>query len=242
MTLGQRIRTLRIAKNLSQPEFAKMAGIEQSYLSKLENDKSIPSNDMLRQILTAFSLELSAFLDPVNLEIDYQRLKQIPDVETYLNKQKQSRHSVQRKMLYASCIMITLSVAFFYAGFTKQLFSETVYIYKSPGIVFDNEPDNIFSRWRFLIDDTLPNYNQRIDVKRLEMANRQVEEFVYSNSYKGEFFREELNTGRRHYRLDKDIIQPRKINIVLQITGVMLLVSGLLGFVLERRWPKLQRS
>ncbi|MBM7071474.1 helix-turn-helix transcriptional regulator [Shewanella sp. 202IG2-18] len=44
MTFGQIIKSFRTEKGLSQPEFAEQVGIEQSYLSKLENDKSLPSN------------------------------------------------------------------------------------------------------------------------------------------------------------------------------------------------------
>ncbi|MCL1076679.1 XRE family transcriptional regulator [Parashewanella spongiae] len=51
MTLGQIIKQIRVEKALSQPELAEKIGIEQSYLSKLENDKSLPSNEMLQAIL-----------------------------------------------------------------------------------------------------------------------------------------------------------------------------------------------
>ena len=55
MTLGEQLKKLRNAKDLSQPDLANIAGIEQSYLSKLENDKSIPSNDISRKLLLHFS-------------------------------------------------------------------------------------------------------------------------------------------------------------------------------------------
>ncbi|WP_229381076.1 helix-turn-helix domain-containing protein [Shewanella psychropiezotolerans] len=44
MTLGQQLKQFRIDRGFSQPELAELAGIEQSYLSKLENDKSVLSN------------------------------------------------------------------------------------------------------------------------------------------------------------------------------------------------------
>ena len=40
MTLGQYIKQLRTDMELSQPQLAERMQVEQSYLSKLENDKS----------------------------------------------------------------------------------------------------------------------------------------------------------------------------------------------------------
>ena len=60
-TLGQQVKQLRNNKKLSQPEFAQQVGIEQSYLSKLENDKSIPSNEIFRALLIALDLSIDEF-------------------------------------------------------------------------------------------------------------------------------------------------------------------------------------
>jgi len=43
MNFGERIKQLRTERNMTQPQLAEAIGIEQSYLSKLENDKSVPS-------------------------------------------------------------------------------------------------------------------------------------------------------------------------------------------------------
>ena len=45
MTLGEQLKRIRVNKGLSQPELAELSTIEQSYLSKLENDKKIFLND-----------------------------------------------------------------------------------------------------------------------------------------------------------------------------------------------------
>lgn len=57
-TFGTQLKHYRSELKLSQPEFAEQVGIEQSYLSKLENDKSVPSNDTFRSILTALNLTI----------------------------------------------------------------------------------------------------------------------------------------------------------------------------------------
>ena len=66
MNFGDRIRQLRIDKNLTQPELAAAMGIEQSYLSKLENGKSLPSNDMLQRILDVFGTDVGDLVDDLD--------------------------------------------------------------------------------------------------------------------------------------------------------------------------------
>lgn len=68
MTLDEQLKKLRAEKSPSQPELAELAGIEQSYLSKLENDKSLPSNEVLRKLLKAFSLSVAQLLEPLYKE------------------------------------------------------------------------------------------------------------------------------------------------------------------------------
>ena len=57
MKLGERIKQLRNDAELTQPELAVKAGIEQSYLSKLENEKSTPSFEILTKIASAFEMD-----------------------------------------------------------------------------------------------------------------------------------------------------------------------------------------
>ena len=55
MTLGEYIKDARAQMQLSQPQLAEQIGIKQSYLSKLENDKSLPSNEVFRRLLNALN-------------------------------------------------------------------------------------------------------------------------------------------------------------------------------------------
>jgi transcriptional regulator with XRE-family HTH domain len=77
MTLGEQLKKLRADKGVSQPELAELAGIEQSYLSKLENDKSLPSNEVFRKLLNAFSLSVVQLLEP--FDSHYNKKKSIGD-------------------------------------------------------------------------------------------------------------------------------------------------------------------
>ncbi len=62
MTFGQRIRTLRKDLGLSQRELAQRVGIDFTYLSKIENDRSEPPSEA---VIKRLALELSA--DPDDL-------------------------------------------------------------------------------------------------------------------------------------------------------------------------------
>ena len=62
MNFGERFKQVRTDKGLTQPQFAQMAGIEQSYLSMLENDKSLPSTEMFSTILAGIGMDEKTFL------------------------------------------------------------------------------------------------------------------------------------------------------------------------------------
>lgn len=127
MTFGEQLKICRNKATFSQPELAELVGIEQSYLSKLENDKSIPSNEIFRSLLKAFDLSTGEFISLITSPTERQRLSQIPDVEHWLNHQQRDKLNRQRFFLYVSSALIVISATVFYIGFSKQLFNETRY-------------------------------------------------------------------------------------------------------------------
>ncbi|QMW13408.1 helix-turn-helix transcriptional regulator [Pseudoalteromonas sp. MT33b] len=86
-TFGSQLKHYRSELKLSQPEFAEQVGIEQSYLSKLENDKSVPSNDTFRSILAALNLTICDFMQPLKHSVDKARLINVPDIEAWYKQQ-----------------------------------------------------------------------------------------------------------------------------------------------------------
>ena len=56
-TLGEIVREARIAKGKSLREIAKTLEITPSYMSDIENDRRIPSEDVLRNITTLLDLD-----------------------------------------------------------------------------------------------------------------------------------------------------------------------------------------
>ena len=57
MSFNENLRTLRLARGLTQPILAEQAGIEQSYLSKLENGRSRPSEEVLGRLAQALEVK-----------------------------------------------------------------------------------------------------------------------------------------------------------------------------------------
>lgn len=242
MTLGEKLKLLRQEKGLSQPELAEQAGIEQSYLSKLENDKSLPSNEMFRKILTAFQISIADFLNDELVQKDLQRLKQIPDVEQFLTQQSHNQFIKRRNFLLLASMSIVVAVTLFFIGYSKLIFNEYVYHYESIGVIKDDEPNDIFSRWeRYYLNvgETLTP-QQRVQKQKslmLEMAKRRVTLVQMTPEYKGPSFTETVTGGRRIYKLDQLMSKKirRPVNSWLQVLGVLLFASGVMGFVLERR-------
>jgi len=238
MTLGEQIRILRNAKGLSQPELANLAQIEQSYLSKLENDKSLPSNDIFRQLLNGLSLSLADFLQGFDKQYLHNNLRQIPDIEHWLLKNEKKDANSQRRYLYVASFLIAMAATSFYTGFSKVLFTGLHYQYESLGVILPDEPKNIFVSWRRLLDRTQPDFHTVIAKKELEIEQRRDGKILLSSVHLGEQFIQQVEDGRRLYRFDKEKVIPQQVNAWLQIIGIFLFSAGILGFVLERRLYK----
>lgn len=235
MTLGKKLKALRAEHNLSQPELAEKVGIEQSYLSKLENDKSIPSNDIFNQLLGAFNLSVAEFVSDIPAGAETERLKQISDVSQYFASQNERNQSNQRRYLYVSSILIVLATTLFYMGFSKQVFSEVQFQYESRGVVFEGEPNNILDRWRFLLTPEQDSDRDFKANKRLEMERRIDEKTLGLFEYVGTDFSRKTEGGSRYYEFRREKEVKRPINAWLQVFGVLLFSAGIMGFVLERR-------
>ncbi len=61
MQIGEKIRNLRLASELTQEELAERAGLTKGFISQIENDLTSISLDSLEHILTALNITLSSF-------------------------------------------------------------------------------------------------------------------------------------------------------------------------------------
>lgn len=225
MNLGDRLRQLRQAKNLTQPELAEAMGIEQSYLSKLENGKSLPSADMLARILDVFGLEIGDLVDDLDQGVRNQ-LRQIPDVAQHFAEQKRLMIGDRRRWLLISTVLLAVGAAMIYAGTVELVAPRRVFTYTSLGVVRPGESREIFEEEA----DDSPELAARID-----------QDYFVTRYYRGDTFIVSVDGGTRTYSLTD--VYPNAVawqNQAVATVGVLLLVLGVTGIVLEKKLSRFQ--
>jgi len=236
MTIGKLLKEYRVSKNLSQPELSEKANIEQSYLSKIENDKSLPSDEIFEAILLAMDIPLAEFVSKEEYLASPNSYNQLPILKQHFEQQKKQTQVSQRNFLYLCTLFIALGVASFYSGWRATLFSDQIYIYESNGLVLKNEPIDIFNRnIADLVDRSEPGHEQKLRKLRFSLAPRNTNEYQNHSSYMGEDYVQNLPDGRRLFRLDKTKYVPNVANGMLQFFGVLLICLGAIGFIVERK-------
>ena len=87
MKFGDKLKELRNGKEMTQPDLAEAIGIEQSYLSKLENNKSLPSNDIFVRMLEVFDLDIGDVVDELD-QSSKNQLRALPEIAGPLSSSK----------------------------------------------------------------------------------------------------------------------------------------------------------
>ena len=62
MIIGERLREIREARKLSQPDLAKRTGLHRFYISRVENGHTVPLVTTLERWVRALGLEMYQFL------------------------------------------------------------------------------------------------------------------------------------------------------------------------------------
>jgi len=162
MHFGEKLRQLRQARELTQPDLADSLGIEQSWLSKLENDKCTPSSELLDKIGQVFELSLDQLLADVDPNYLRKNLATLPEVRGLLQQKKYRLVHNARTWLMAATVCATLGVTLFVAGKNHLLFSDQLYVYESQGVIYESEPEMLFEKKEFILD-SLINSTTNID-------------------------------------------------------------------------------
>jgi len=238
MNFGERIKQLRTERNMTQPQLAQAIGIEQSYLSKLENDKSVPSPDIFQAILRAFNLQVETLLAGVDDNIVRGELKQIPEVAEYLKKSAFVKvHSVKR-WLFASAAACVVGLTLFIAGYRALMFPAVTYTYQSEGIELPGEPSNIFEKSLLYLNkrQTAGEITEQEREKlALEYAKRERIDTLVLDEYRGDYFSIPVEGGTRTYKLGSFFPVQKLPNRYLMLFGSLLTFGGLFGFFVEYR-------
>jgi transcriptional regulator with XRE-family HTH domain len=230
MNFGDKLRELRQAKGLTQPELARDMGIEQSYLSKLENGKSLPSNDMLQRLLGALDLALGELLEGLD-DGTRSQMRQIPDVAAHLNHQRQQLIGHRRRWLVISALLVALGIGGMYAGMENVFVPNIVYQYVSEGVVHDGESREIFREPRF------PRGASPQEIERLQndLYARRDEAYLQATDFRGSVFNVPVEGGSRTWYLQGEMEVDPWQNKVITLLGLVMAVLGLIGLLLDFR-------
>jgi transcriptional regulator with XRE-family HTH domain len=230
MDFGEKLKTLRHQRNWTQPEAAEQVGIEQSYLSKLENGKSCPSPEIFDRLLEAYELDETKMLAELSTKSRAQ-LKTIPRVSGHLASIKASQLRVHRAWLLGALMLIGMG-AFFVAGSYYELFGDNrIYEYRSKGIVLAGESVDVFNNWR-----EVSRGGEEFASMEKQMYERLDEELLVSWDFRGTQFNVPVDGGSRTYDLGEVIHRVSTPNRVTAALGIAFVLMGLVSLYLSRAW------
>ena len=231
MHFGDKLRQLRKQKDWTQPQLAEAIGIEQSYLSKIENGKSTPSADIFQLILDAFSIDTASLLEEIDSAIIHRQLRQIPEVANFLNLKMATDLNRRKRWLISSALFTSAGILFILSSYLGLLFPETQFNYLSRGVVLQGESKEVFRNYRH------QHFESR-DASLLRekaMTKRLDEQYLLLSSYRGDTFNLPVEGGSRTYHLLGDSTQARIENRYLAVGGILFALLGVFGFILEKK-------
>jgi len=248
MNIGEKIKQLRTEKNLTQPQLAEAIGIEQSYLSKLENDKSVPSADIFQSILKAFAIDVGSFLEGIDEKIIHRQLRQIPEVANYVNAGIAYKIHNIKKWLYGSAAACVIGLTLIVAGYNVLIFSNLKYEYVSYYILQPGETEQMVELWESYeipiaceigkVEECNKKQAERAD-KRKKIAARSIVDTILSPTDQGEYIYKDISGGFRAYKRRGQIISVAPQNGYLIVLGSLLTFGGIFGFFVEFRLRKI---
>jgi transcriptional regulator with XRE-family HTH domain len=246
MNFGERLKQIRTEKGLTQPQFAQAAGIEQSYLSKLENDKSVPSAEMFSTILSGLDVDEATFLAEVDKDILATTLRHIPAVTQFNTNAVVAQVNHTKKWLYGSAAAWVLGFAMILAAHDGIFFSNKLYKYTSPGVIQSGEAEDIFEKHDRIL--TLRMGAQIITVQEMLkqqeefQANRGRPVTVEWPDSRGTVYSERAEGGHRRFELIHTEVVQAPGNRILQFLGAIVFACGFVGLFIEWRLRRLKNK
>jgi transcriptional regulator with XRE-family HTH domain len=239
MNVGEKIRKLRSDRNLTQPELAQAIGIEQSYLSKLENERSVPSAEIFDAVLAALDVDVSTFLEGVDDAIVRAQLRHIPQVAVHLSRCDGRKVRYKLRWLTAAAAAAALGITALAIGYFGWAFPSVRYDYQSQGVIREGEPTNLFAIFNMLLVQR-QSAGEITSSERLKLSNEywhriDQRDWVLED-YRGENFVVAVPGGVRSYSLQKTIATTPFANRILMMLGAFFGVSGIIALFLESRF------
>ena len=229
MTLGEKLRSLRSISGWTQPEFARKLGIEQSYLSKMENDKSTPSIEMFDKLCTAYEVtpdELTKGLDK-----DYVRkhLMHIPLISNSTNSNAERAKGKRKAAVIVCSTFILVAVLFFFTAYLELLSSNKQWQYTSPFVNFEEEIAHCSK------DKSIQECNLKFSGNPRTSKSHEVDTLI-TREYQGSFVHKKLDEGYRVYTMELLEDKRSTANKIFLISAIFLMTLGVLGLIVEARF------
>lgn len=238
MTFGEFLKQQREAKDWKQPEAAEQIAIEQSYLSKLENNKAIPSPDVFDRLLKVYQFSIQQISEQVQSS-ELEKLKDIVVVREFIVSTQKRRDKDKRRFLILG-ILISMFGAFLLAlGVASKHHTEITHQYESKGIILESESLYLF--------DEMPEYQMFLRMMQGEPTQNKIksnplyERLNYLHTSfdydRGLFYQEKVEGGIRMFnKIGRDANRNYWFHYLAVSFGVMFLVGGLNLFYVSRRW------
>ncbi len=235
MKFGDYLRQAREARHWTQPEAAARAGIEQSYLSKLETGKSYPSDDVFGRLVQAYSIDVKALvsdLDPAEAEA----LREIESLRATRLILHRTARRLSRGWMLAGLACLLIAGGSIGAALTASDTSHEEYIYLSRGVIAPGEPFDVFD----LVDARLGGTSDMVAgmrAQQIALQDRIDEEVRIQRTLQGEGYFETVEGGRRYFRaLDSQTVIERSPLRWFWVPGLMFLFGALGCFTISWRW------
>lgn len=233
MTLGQKIKLLRLSKELSQPQLSQAMGIEQSYLSKLENDKAFPSDEMFNTLLSTLDIDLDSFIADFEPAYIKSYMGKLTSVSNLFSSRAKRSLSFMMRWIIVSALLVVLGGTTLTAGVYEWFFKPvwiSSHLYESKGLIKEGESLRLF---KDAYGKDLPDHLVlRLDHNILEMKQD-------SGSY---FVKQEANGHRLYTRMrrqNNDVDNSN--NHWLAALGLCALLTGIIGLIVEHKVRSLHR-
>ncbi|NVK21590.1 MAG: helix-turn-helix domain-containing protein [Kangiellaceae bacterium] len=233
MTLGEKLRSLRAISGWTQPQCAEKIGIEQSYLSKLENDKSIPSAEIFDALCAAYNVTPDEMLSDVDKNYIRQSLMHIPIVSASTNGQSEHIKRKRKRIVIISAALFLLGFLFVYMSIFHSFgTTNTQYYYYSTDITLSEERDQCRYE-KGANDKDCHNIPVRI--------NSYAQEIHFD--YRGEEYRKDLpEGGYRVFELKQKHENYGLLRHITHFLGMLLVILSILILIIEARFYRIDKQ
>lgn len=246
MNFGEKLKQVRAERGQTQPQFAEALGIEQSYLSKLENDKSVPSAEMFSTIMSGLGMDPATFLKDLDKEALDNTLRHIPAVSQFTTQTVAVQVDHSKRWMCGSALAWVLGFAMMLAANDGIFFPNKLYKYTSPGVILAGEPENVFETFEsiLVLRVSAKIISQEEFAKQLAdfKAQRVRPQDMETTDNRGSFYMDRTDFGLRRFDLASTDRLQSPGNRILQFLGAIIFVGGFVGMFTEWRLRRLKNK